>query len=127
MNGARPCVTSLAALVHGGECGSPRDGGAEVSEEWVAGRTVRCWAACGGCMTQYIDLSLVGRVRGGGARGAGGVGGERESVREGARGWGPNKIHAIRQIYALLRDLSMRGLLLEVSLVVVAARRRRDD
>lgn len=31
---------------------------AEVSEKWVAGRTVRRWAVCRGYMTQHIDLSL---------------------------------------------------------------------
>lgn len=66
MNGARPCVTSLAALVHERGNGLPRVGGAEVSEWVAAGRTVRRWVPCGGYMTQHIDLSLVGRVRGGG-------------------------------------------------------------
>ena len=78
MNGARPCVTSLAALVHGGSAGDGWSAG--TSEEWVAGRTVRRWVICeegwdgrgrGGYMTQHIDLSLVERVRGREAHGGG--------------------------------------------------------
>lgn len=61
----------------GSHGGSGRKGGricrsAGVSEKWVAGWTVRRWAACageGGYMTQHIDLSLVGRVRDRGVRG----------------------------------------------------------
>lgn len=45
MNGARPCVTSLAALAH--MEGVPGVVGARgTSEEWVAGWTVRRWVVC---------------------------------------------------------------------------------
>lgn len=44
MNGARPCVTSLVAFMEGVGAGGSWSAG--MSEEWVAGWTVRRWAVC---------------------------------------------------------------------------------
>lgn len=41
------------------------DRGCEGMVGEMGGRVVRRWAVCRGYMTQHIDLSLVGRVRGG--------------------------------------------------------------
>jgi len=58
-------------------------------------------------MTQHIDLSLVGRVRDRGVRGGReGGGGYNGAYNGGGEGeW--NKIHAVRQIYALLGFLNV--------------------
>lgn len=130
MNGARPCVTSLAALVHMEGEWVPGEEGRRWSERgavggvggWVDGETLggaRGREGRGGYMTQHIDLSLVGRVC---------VVEELTEEEEDGGKEGRNKIYAIRQIYALLGFLDAHGF--TRGLYVVASRScggGRDD